>query len=312
MKKLLLVTLVFNSLSAFSQSDTTYWNKGGSLGLNFNQATLNNWAAGGVGSISGGSYFNYIFDYKKGIVVWENSIELGFGLIRESGEPQRKADDRIVFTSKYNREMGNSGKLYYGALLDFRTQFAKGFAEGDDDNYISRFMAPGYLLVSLGVSYKPNEYFSVSFGPAATKFTFVNDQGLADRGEFGVDPATLDNAGIPIVGTGKNFRAEFGATVTATFNKEIFTNGQFTSNIILFTNYFENPDKIDVNWENTLTLRINSVLSANLYNQLIYDFDIKFQDLDATGNPIGQEEDRLQFKNIMGLGLAYSFGGSRG
>lgn len=293
------------------EKDTTYWNKGGGIGINFNQATLNNWAAGGASSISGGAYFNYIFDYKKEDVIWENMLDLGYGLIKESGQSQRKTEDKIVFTSKYGKKLHQDGKVFFNALFDFRTQFAKGFAQDDFTTHISKFMAPAYVLASIGLDYRPNEYFNISVGPISSKLTFVNDQRLADAGAFGVDAAQLDSNGNLIAGTGKKFRSEIGGNITATFNKEIFKNGQFTSNLILFTNYFKNPDKIDVNWENTLIMKINNVLSANIYNQLIYDYDIKFEKTDDMGNVVG-EEDRVQFKNILGLGLTYKFGGSRG
>ena len=42
-----------------SKKDTTYWNSGLSIGLNFNQASFSgNWKAGGVNSIALGSIIN--------------------------------------------------------------------------------------------------------------------------------------------------------------------------------------------------------------------------------------------------------------
>jgi hypothetical protein len=134
--------------------------------------------------------------------------------------------------------------------------------------------------------------------------TFVNDQILADAGAYGVDPRDGDVAG-------KKFRSEFGGTFVANFNKEIFENTTLTSNLLLFANYIESPLRVDVNWENTLNMKINNFLTANIYNQLIYDYDIQFDVLDADGNVTGTE-DKVQFKNILGLGLAYNFGGQRG
>lgn len=311
MKKLILILTLIAPIMASGQTDTTYWNKGGSIGINFNQATLSNWSAGGASSISGGSYFIFIFDYKKEDVIWQNMIDLGYGLIKEKGQTERKTEDKIIYSSKYGRQLGKTDKVYLNVLFDFRTQFTKGYAGDDLTTYISKFMAPGYILSSVGIDYRPNQYFNLSFGPMASKLTFVNDQTLADMGAFGVSPAEMDQNGNPITGTGKKFRGEFGANLTATFNKEIFKNGQLVSNLILFTNYKENPDKIDVNWENTLTMKINDFLAANIYNQLIYDFDIKFDVNDENGDVIRQE-DRVQFKNILGLGLTYKFGGSRG
>ncbi|MEP2026637.1 MAG: DUF3078 domain-containing protein [Reichenbachiella sp.] len=300
MKQFILSIFLLSPAILFAQSDTTYWNKGGSFGINFNQATLTNWAAGGSSSIAGGTYFKYFFDYKKGNNRWKNTIDMGIGLIKEAESKERKSDDRLVFTSSYGKKIDAKEVWFYNATVDFRTQFAKGYGETDvnQENYISKFMAPGYLMVSLGIDWKPKEYFSITISPLTSKITFVNDDQLAAIGAFGVDP-------------GDKYRAELGGKFLATFDKEIFTNGTLTSTLILFSNYTENPEKIDVNWENTLTMKINNVLSANIYNQIIYDYDIKFEEVDGSGDVIGFT-DKWQFKNIIGLGLALQFGGKRG
>lgn len=304
MKQVILVVLFIIPSFLFAQSDTTYWNKGGKFGANVSQATLTNWSAGGSNTIAGAVYFNYIFDYKKDDILWQNTIDAGIGWIKEARSEQQKADDRLVLTSSLGKKLhSNNDHWYYNASLDFRTQFAKGYNVEDDPNQnhpISKFMAPGYLLASLGIDYRPNDYFNVTISPITGKFTFVQDDSLSAAGAFGVDP-------------GEKFRAELGLSLKASFNKELFENVQFTSNLLLFSDYIENPDKIDVNWENILTLKVNDWLSANIYNQIIYDYDIKFYDVDLNGDPIlSTETDKWQFKNIIGLGLAVQFGGSRG
>lgn len=300
MKKLLLATLLISPALSYSQTDTTYWNKGGIFGITFTQASLTNWSAGGSSSIAGAVNFKYIFDYQKEDVLWQNTIDMGMGWIKEAESKQRKSDDRLVFTSSYGKKVFSSDKWFFNGTLDFRTQFAKGFSAEDvnNENPISKFMAPGYLMVSLGLDWRPNEYFNVTISPITSKFTFVNDDALSAAGAFGVDPNSKS-------------RTELGGSLKVTFNKEIFTNGTFTSNLLLFSNYKDNPDKIDVNWENVLVMKINNVLSANIYNQIIYDFDIKFDELDDNGDVISST-DKWQFKNIIGLGLAFTFGGSRG
>ncbi len=301
MKKIL--SLAFLSVVSFvtlAQSDTTYWSKGGNTGINFNQSTLTNWAAGGASSVSGGGYFNVFFDYKRDRVKWLTSLELGYGLIQESGEDRRKTDDKIILTSSYGYQLSASDKKWYlTTLLDFRTQFDKGFDfDADTLVYISKFMAPAYLLTTVGIEWKPAPYFSAGFGPISGKFTFVNDQRLADEGAFGVDP-------------GKQLRVELGGTFTAKFDKEVAPNVTLTSKALLFSNYIKNPEKIDVNWENTLNMKVNEFLNVNIFTQLIYDYDVKFDDLDESGNVIGQK-DLVQFKSILGIGIGYKFGASRG
>ena len=300
MKRLLILASIFTiPFLASAQTDSTSnWKKGGNVGINFNQATLTNWAAGGVSSISGGGVFTVFFDYNKDRTKWNNYVELGYGLIKESDLPQRKTDDKIILTSSYGYQLSaTDDKWYLTALLDFRTQFAEGISEDDPEVYISKFMAPAYLLTTLGIEWKPAPYFSAGIGPVSGKFTFVNDDLLSSQGAFGVDP-------------GKKMRSELGGTFAAKFDKEIFKNVQFTSKALLFSNYLENPDKIDVNWENIILMKVNEALSVNLYTQLIYDFDVKFDVLDDMGEII-EQEDRVQFKSILGIGLSYKFGTSR-
>lgn len=177
---------------------------------------------------------------------------------------------------------------------------AKGFGTDDTQpRHISKFLAPAYMLATVGLDWKPNDFFNASFGIVSGKFTFVNDTRLSNLGAFGVDP-------------GSKSRSELGGTIKMNFNKEIMKNVQYTSSLILFSNYLENADKIDVNWENTITMKINDILSANIYNQLIYDYDVKFYDFDADGAAIdGSESEKWQFKNIIALGLTVNFGGTR-
>jgi hypothetical protein len=62
-----------------------------------------------------------------------------------------------------------------------------------------------------------------------------------------------------------------------------------------------------VNWDLLLTFKVNDYLAASLLTQLIYDYDIKFGE-DTTGD--GEYDtftDKVQFKELFGLGLTYTF-----
>jgi hypothetical protein len=132
--------------------------------------------------------------------------------------------------------------------------------------------------------------------------TIVNDQRLADYGEYGLDGGTLDTLGIPIPGTGKNYRHEFGFNLKFMYKVTIVKNVDWQTNLELYSNYLEDPQNIDVYWDNYFTFTINSWLSANLTTSLIYDHDINITDKDGNTGP------RTQFKQTFGIGLAYKFG----
>lgn len=173
--------------------------------------------------------------------------------------------------------------------MSFKSQFAAGYNYPDTDNAISKFMAPGYLNIGLGMDYK-TDGFSVMMAPVSGKFTFVTDDDLAADGAFGVEP-------------GNNLRAELGATVKAQLKKDIMKNVTLDTKVDLFSNYLDQPKNIDIDWTFKIIMKVNDYLSANLITQMIYDNDVKIQgdDENIPGSPA------LQFMESFGVGLTFKF-----
>jgi hypothetical protein len=99
---------------------------------------------------------------------------------------------------------------------------------------------------------------------------------------------------------GEKIKPEFGAAFKVTFEKDIFTNVSLKSKLDLFSNYLENPQNIDVNFEALLVLKVNKLISTYVGIQTIYDHDILILDKDGKVGP------RTQFKQTFGIGLTYS------
>lgn len=275
----------------------------------FTQVSLTNWAAGGENSISLGGYLTTFANYAKGRDSWENYLEMGYGLNKQGDADFRKTNDKINIVSKYGRKLSKAadGRLYFSSLIDFRTQFAPGFSAPGEANYISRFMAPGYALTATGIDVKVKPFLSINYAPATGKFTFVNDQRLADAGAFGVVRAVYGADGVTVVTPGKNFRAELGSFLKINFKKEVVTNVNVESRLELFSNYIQKPGNIDVNWENIIILKVNQWLTTNFITQLIYDDDINIPIYNDAGEQVGAGP-RIQFKQLFGVGLTVSVG----
>jgi hypothetical protein len=180
-----------------------------------------------------------------------------------------------------------------------------------DTAKISNFLAPAYLIVAIGIDYKPNRYFSAFIAPLAGKFTLVNDQQLADAGAFGVKPATYDNFGN-LLRKGENLKSEFGGYIRLIYSKndfknEILKNVSFTSKIDLFSNYIHNPQNIDVSWETQIALKVNKYISVNINTHLLYDDDIAIAIDKNNDGIIDESGPRVQFKEILGAGFSYKF-----
>ncbi|MCB9023753.1 MAG: DUF3078 domain-containing protein [Lentimicrobium sp.] len=283
-----LIIVIAASLSGAAQTaDTTkLWTTGIKTSLSFSQVSLTNWAAGGENSLGGNSFINLIANMKKARTTWDNSLDLAYGLIKQGDAKVRKSDDKIDFVSKVGHNVINK-HLFLSANLSFRTQFTDGFNYPNDSVLISTFMAPGYLMLGLGMDYKPYPYLSVSLLPVTGRLTIVGDKGLSDAGAYGVDP-------------GKTIRPEFGASLKATFEKDIITNVNLKSKLELFSNYVDRPQNIDINWEALLILKVNKLISTYIGLQTVYDHDIQIMDKDGKTGP------RTQFKQTFGIGLTYA------
>ncbi len=287
MKKIALTIMaMMTSLGLFAQEgrDTSYWKRNGDFTLNFSQVSFSNWAAGGKNSVSGVALYNYAANYLKDRLAWDNSLNLGYGLLKEGSGSMIKSEDKLEFSSKAGYKMAPESKWFYSGLLNFRTQFANGYKYPDTDNKISTLFAPAYLSFALGADYKPSDKFSLFLSPLGSKFTFVMDDELSSIGAFGVD-------------RGKKFRAEMGGTLKSELKMPLMTNVDMVTALGLFSNYLHNPQNIDVNWDFRINMKINKYLSANLITNMIYDDDIA----------INGKNSLVQFKQLFGAGFSYKF-----
>lgn len=294
---LLLFSLL--SLSIIAQSDSTSnWTKTGDLSINFNQINFTNWAAGGENALSGVALMNYEINFDDGSNSWKNKAILGYGL-QYISEDYKKTEDKIDLSSLYGRKWKEKWDVSVLAFL--QTQFVEGF-DGDNDSVaVSNFMAPGYLGIGPGLTYKPVDYFTVFVSPATAQWVIVNDQRLADAGAFGVAPAEYDAEELKIK-DGEMSKFQFGAAVKFQFKKDIAKNINLETTLSLFSDYLSKPENIIVNWDVVLDMAVNSWLSAKLTTNLIYDDNVTIFDKD--GKKLGP---RVQFKEMFGLGFAVKF-----
>ena len=293
------------------KADTIHgWKNGGVIVFNLAQTSLTNWAAGGQNSLAVNGLFSGFANYKRDQSTWDNSLDIGYGLLKQGRKSDyMKTDDKFDFLSKYGQKAYRN--FYYAALFNFKTQMAIGRDYTKDTIKISNFLAPAYIIGALGMDYKPNAYFSAFVAPLTGKITHVNDQQLADAGAFGVKAATYDLLGNRLT-KGELSKSEFGGYIRIIYSRndfksEVLKGVSFTSKVDLFTNYIHNPGNIVINWENLIALKVNKYISVNINTVLIYDDNIKIA-LDRNHDGIVDGKGpRVQFKEILGVGIAYKF-----
>ncbi|HAJ81578.1 MULTISPECIES: DUF3078 domain-containing protein [Zunongwangia] len=284
-----------------------YWSEKNAVGVNLSEVAFVNWNAGGNNSISALFHGQFERNYKKKLTSWKNYLSLRYGLNSQEGQELRKTDDQIQFKTTFGYRKDSVSNWYYSGNIDFRTQFANGYKYPNTDAAISKFMAPGYLLIGVGTQFShPDENFNAYISPVTEKSTFVLDQRLANEGAFGVDPAEYDELGN-LIDEGNKVRSEFGFLVTSDFKKQVFPNVNMNTQISLYSDYLRDFGNIDVDWQLAFDMKVNDFIKANIGSHLLYDNDVKYkEDTNGDGNleTLGA---RVQWKQLLGVGFTYVF-----
>ena len=311
-KRILFFTVLVFSTVSFSQiirtekpDSISNWKKVNKVGLDFTQISFVNWSAGGNNSISGLAKGNFTRNYLNNNKKWDNELIVRYGINKQEGQDVRKTDDQINLNSTLGYRRDTICNWYYGGKFSFLTQFANGYSYPNVEKAISKPFAPAYVFLGVGAEYSRKDLgFNIYLSPLTQKTTLVLDRGLSNSGAFGVDKAIYDIDGN-IIQNGKRHRTELGALVTGQYKTKIMTNINLDTRATLYTDYLKDFGNIDVDWQIALEMVVNKYVKANLGSHLLYDNDIKNK-REVDGMQI-TEGPRLQLKQIIGIGLEYSF-----
>lgn len=263
------------------------WKRGALFGVNLSQGSLSNWAAGGDDfSLSANSNINLFAFYKKDKYSLDNTFDLNLGYVNTTSQGGRKNDDRFDFLTKYGYAVNS--KLNVSVLANLRSQLFKGFTYPNGvKTYSSTFLAPGYLLNSLGLDYKPVKGLSIYLSPVTARWVIVRDTALSNRGLYGVTP-------------GKSSNFEFGAFATIAYQRIINKIITYKGRMDLFSNYKHNPWNVDLFFANAFNAKLGKSLAVSWSLDFIYDDDVRL-----FGN--NQRSPGLQVKSLIGIGIIKRF-----
>jgi hypothetical protein len=284
--------------------DSLAWKKGGSVSLNFSQISFSDsWSGGGENQIALNSTLNLFANYRKNKLIWENNVFFAYGTLKkENMKKATKNDDQINIGSRMGYQMAKN--WYYSAAFLGKSQFAPGYKySSTDTTRVSDFLAPAYLYLSLGLDYKPSSSFSMLVSPVMGKATLVRSD----------DQNVMRSAGLSddIINKGKHSRYEFGGGVVFSLNGNFFEKRvTYTTQLELFSNYLNNPQNIDVNWDFQFRMALTKYIAASVRLNMIYDDDQKI--ITKEKQPDNSQKDvshgaKLQVKQFFEIGLFYAF-----
>ncbi len=274
------IGLVAQEKNGNTESDTIKaWSIQGKNTVMLNQAAFSNWIGGGANNVGWLAGANYNITYEKDKDLWENIIILGYGQNNTKGIGTRKTQDVINLSTNYGRKFAESWYLSGG--LNLQSQFAAGYEDGNNPEAakISNFMAPGYVNTGVGVTYRPNDNFTITLRPANARFTFVLDKELQYAGNYG-----LKN-------DGDSSLFQFGFLGTAIYKLKLMENVDLMNTASVFSNYIDHPERLVLSYGAILNMKINKFLSTNITLDVLYDHN---------------QIQKTQLKQTLGVGFAYN------
>jgi len=158
------------------------WKLSGVVGLNASATGLVNWAAGGKNNAAGQAFAKLRLLYHKDAVAWDTNLDLEYGMafMQQDEDALQKTTDKINFATKFGWEFHPT--WYMTVLAGFQSQFAHGhnYVTGYND-IISKWLAPSYTDISVGIDWKPNDIFSVYLSPVAGRITTAYTSDAANK-----------------------------------------------------------------------------------------------------------------------------------
>jgi Protein of unknown function (DUF3078) len=276
---------------------TQYWKYRTEASFILNQAALTNWVKGGENSISTAVDVTTYADFnnKEAKLSSSNFARMKLGFLRTGDNGIRKNLDLLETSSKLNHKA--FGKFDFSGIMLFKTQVATGFTyatvnEIEESTLVSKMFNPTILTIGFGLDYKPNKNTSINFAPLSYKGTFVPDTANIDQTKYGIlaDKKSKNEPGVSLMISNK-------------FSP--IKNLTLTNRVQLFTNYINNPQNIDVDWELIAVASLNWFTDVRFNAHLIFDDDTKTPKLNSD-NSVSNTA-RIQFKEMLGFSFIFKF-----
>lgn len=279
------------------------WKFGGIIAINLNQQNSSYWVgATEKYALSVGASADLYANLKKGKNTWDNTLKMNYAWINNESQGVRKTSDFIDVYSKYGYDISKNGKLFFATIANLRTQFTNGYDYNQTPRRrTSGFFAPATILFTPGVEWRPTKYFSLFASPFAGRYVVVSNDPYSFVYPNGIRPDGSREAPISNlygVDPEKKVDAQFGAFVSAKFDKEILKNVVYTSRLDLYSNYRNNPENIDIFWTNNLIFKVNKWLGLQYQWNFAYDDDFI---------PEGKSGPKAQFLGNFGIGVTGKF-----
>jgi hypothetical protein len=236
------------------------WKNSATGNLNLSQAYFDNWTKGGTNALSWESRLEGIALRKEADWDWESKGRAVYGQSHLDGLGTRKAADELMAETIYTQHLSSWVNPFASAR--FQSQFAAGYDYNDSAGTrarVSGIFDPTYLTQTVGLGKSWEDAYKLRIGGTLKETFSAARYGYADDSST---PATVET-----------FKLEPGASFTAEIRRGLMENILLTSVFDVFAN-FKGLNAVDIRWENQITAKVNSFISANFALDVLYDKDL--------------------------------------
>lgn len=267
-----------------------YWKVFGSFQGKYTQSHYSdNWYKGGESNHSVLGQLNIEANYAKDTKNLDNKLELKLGYYTtEINEKKtfRTNDDLIRLTSKAGLKAWKNWD--YSAQIQAYTQFMPVFDTKVTTKLKSKFFAPAYGNIAVGMDYKPkfknkNITLSLQLSPLSYNCRYVSVDSIATN--YGIDK-------------GKNFKSTIGSRLECNLKWKFLNDFTWTSKSQYYTSY----ESAEINFENTLDYQLSKYFTLQFFCHWRFDDSVK-RKKDRDGNLMGYD----QFKEFLTLNFRYAW-----
>ncbi|MEP7195083.1 MAG: DUF3078 domain-containing protein [Saprospiraceae bacterium] len=285
------------------------WVRKGGVGLDLGQLiNINPYVGAGSNRLGIGGAVMFKANLKRNLLSWNNEIginlstqRIGSGTLSLGSDekvPFEKALDIFNLSSNIAYKIGSNSPWAYSADLFFVSQFLNSNVDSATNKIylkelhtgiynttlVSKFLSPANFTFALGLKYQKQKNWYFFLSPIALKAIVISDQEIANLGVHGtkLKANSLTEYNKSLLG--------LGALVRAGYTQKVFNKINIGSEVLLFSDYLDNPQNIDLNWLNNLAVEIFKGFNLNLKLDLYYD-DNKtnnISDNNAIGGILGQ------------------------
>lgn len=251
------------------------------LDLKLSQVYFDNWAKGGDNNFNGAGVLFLRHKHTRERLTHSTTFDARYGM-SIIDTTVYKTEDK--FTLNYRIDWEIRKNWSFSGIGNLQSQFAKGYKSRTDSEWVSGFMSPGTLELSLGLTYNP-QYWKITLAPITGNMYFVlND--------------SLSNKGIGKVDAGKHFKPMVGPSLSVEFGKK-FANDfiEYRTKFFTFYNFTLSPM---ARWENWLDFYITKWMKTSFYWYMIYDKE-------EAKLPKRNEGKYLQMNYSIGLAFTFNY-----